>query len=128
MNQTQRTIPFTFRGHTSISGSTQTTLDLAGNIGNYRFTGTGIVTTSGNLVLSGDAYLTGRQGSLHLKFDTGSLTQVGRRQRQSVPLVVMEATGKYAPFTGATGMGTAWSIPANPRRLSTFSGYMNNPS
>jgi hypothetical protein len=127
MKQIQRTIPFTFRGHTSISGSTQTIPDLAGKIGNVRFKGTGSVTIGGTQVLGGDAYLTSRQGSLHLQFGSSSITQVGRRQRQQVPFTIVGATGLYSPYVGTTGMGTAWSVPANPKQLSTFSGFINNP-
>jgi hypothetical protein len=125
MSRIQRTIPFNFRGHTSTSGATLTIPDLAGTIGNVRFTGYGSATTSGIQVVGGDAYLTSKQGGLHLKFETGSFTQVARRQRQSVPFVIVEATGKYSSYVGATGMGTTWSVPANPKRISTFSGVLD---
>jgi hypothetical protein len=117
-------IPVSFRGHTSTSGSTQTTPDLTGRIGHDRFTGSGSATVSGAAVLGGDVYLSNSQGNLHLKLDPGSFTQVGRRQRQEVPFVVVQATGKYASFIGATGVGTAWNVPANPKRTSTYSGFV----
>jgi hypothetical protein len=117
-------IPVSFRGHTSTSGSTQTTPDLTGRIGHDRFTGYGSATVSGAAVLGGDVYLSNRKGSLHLKLDSVSFTQVGRSQRPEVPFVVVEATGKYASFAGATGIGTAWNVPANPERTSTFSGFV----
>jgi hypothetical protein len=101
--------------------------DLVGKIGNVGFKGAGSVTTVGTKVLSGDAYLTSRQGSLHLQFGSGSFTLVGHRQRQQVPLTIVEATGQYSPYLGTTGMETAWSVPTNPKQLSIFSGYINNP-
>jgi len=127
MKQIQRTIPFTFRGHTSRSGSMLTIPDLAGKIGNVRFQGNGSLATAGTQVLGGDAYLTSRQGSIHFQFGTGSFTQVGRRQRELVPLTIVGATGLYSPYIGTTGMGTSWNVPANPKQFSTFSGFINNP-
>jgi hypothetical protein len=97
-------------------------------MGPGQFTGSGSETIAGKQVLGGDAYLTNSQGSLHLQFDSGAFTRVGRRQRQGVPFVVVEATGKYGSFTGATGVGTTWNVPASPNRASTFSGYINNRS
>jgi hypothetical protein len=128
MKAIQRTIPFTFRGHTSTNGSMRTIPDLAGKIGNVRFNGTGSVTTAGTRVLGGDAYLTSGQGSIHLQFGSGSVTGVGRRQRQRVPITIVGATGLYAPYIGTTGMETAWNVPTNPKQLSSFSGYINNPA
>jgi hypothetical protein len=124
----QRTIPFTFHGHASASGSTVSIPDLAGKIGNTRFSGSGSATVGGNSVMSGDAFLTSKQGSLHLQFGSGFFTKVGRRQRQEVPFAIVGATGLYSPYIGTTGLGTTWTIPANPRRLSTLSGFINNPT
>jgi hypothetical protein len=128
VKQIQRTIPFSFSGHTTISGSTQSIPDLAGRIGSVRFAGSGSATISGTLVVGGDAFLTSRQGNLHLHFGTGTFTQVGRRQRQEVPITVMEATGKLSAYTGLTGTGNSWNVPANPKRLSSFSGFFNPPT
>ncbi len=125
-NQGVREIPVSFHGHTSTNGSTQTTSDLVGTIGRQRFTGYGSATVSGTTVLGGDVYLSNGQGSLHLKLGSGVFTRVRRDARQEVPFVVVEATGSYASFTGTTGMGSTWKVPANPNRPSTFSGYINN--
>jgi hypothetical protein len=121
-------IPINLHGHISFNGATQMTSDLAGRVGNNRFTGHGSVTVSGTAVVNGDVYLSNNRGSLHLKLDSGSFTQVGRRQRQAVPFTVVEATGKYAAFNGATGLGTSWSVPANTNQTSIFAGYVNNLS
>jgi hypothetical protein len=127
MKQIQRTIPFTFRGHTSRNGSMLTIPDLAGKIGNVRFNGNGSLAAAGTQVLGGDAYVTGKQGSIHLQFGTGTFTKVGGRKRELVPLTVVGATGLYSPYVGTTGMGTAWNVPTNPKQLSSFSGFINNP-
>lgn len=121
------TTPFNFHGHAFTSGSTESIPDLAGTIGNKRFTGSGSATTAGTLVEGGNAHLTSPQGSLDLQFGSGTFTQVGRRQRQQVPVTIVKATGAYASFTGATGMGTTWNVPASSKQLSTFSGFINTP-
>jgi hypothetical protein len=82
---------------------------------------------AGTQVLGGDAFVTSRQGSIHLQFGTGTFTRVGRSKRELVPLTVVGATGLYSPYVGTTGMGTAWNVPTNPKQLSTFSGFINNP-
>jgi hypothetical protein len=126
--QLQRAVPFSFNGHTTVSGSTQTIPDLVGRIGNVRFTGSGSATISGTLVVGGDAFLTSRQGNIDLEFGTGTFTQVGRRMRQEVPVTVVAATGKFFSYVGLTGTGNSWNIPANPKRLSTFSGSFTPPT
>jgi hypothetical protein len=122
---TQHKIRATFKGHTSINGSTEVTPDLTGRIGNDRFTGYGSGTTSNNIVQSGDVFLSNSQGSLHLQLGTASVIRVRKRLRQKVPVVVLESTGKYAQLTGMTGLLTTWNVPASPNRTSTFSGFLD---
>ncbi len=119
------TIPATFKGHTTINGSTETTPDLTGRIGRDRFSGYGSATLSGTIVQVGDAYLSNSQGTIHFTLETASVTQVRRRTRQSVPIVITEATGKYASYIGATGLLKTWNVPARPNATSTFSGYFS---
>ena len=121
----QHRIRATFKGHTSINGSTGVTPDLTGRIGNNRFTGSLSATASNDIVQSGDVYLSNSQGSLHLQLGTASVIGVGKRSKQRVPLVVVGATGRYAQLTGMTGMVTTWNVPANPNRASTFSGFFD---
>ena len=125
MSQTQDQIPATFRGHTSINGSTEETSDLTGRIGHDRFTGSGSATISGTIVQGGDAYLSNSRGSIQFSLGAASVTKVGRRTRQAVPIVVTEATGKYAQFSGTTGLLTTWNVPARANATATFSGFLN---
>ena len=125
VSRTAGTIPATFKGHTSINGLTETTPDLTGRIGRDRFTGYGSGTVSGTIVQNGDVYLSNSQGSIQLSLGTASVTQVGRRSRQEVPVVVTGSTGKYASYTGTTGLLTTWNVPARPNAIATFSGYFN---
>jgi hypothetical protein len=125
MRLTHGKIPAVFKGHVSVNGSAQVTLDLAGRIGKDQFAGNGSGTTSGTIVQSGDVYLSNSQGSLHLKLDTASVTRVRKRLRQIVPVVIAKSTGKYAQWTGRTGLLTTWKVPARPNAVSSFSGFLN---
>jgi hypothetical protein len=81
--------------------------------------------TSAKICQGGDVYLSNSQGTLHLKLGAGSITGVGKHSKQEVPILVQQATGKYARLNGTTGLLTTWNIPANPNRLSNFSGYLS---
>jgi hypothetical protein len=122
-NQAQHRITATFTGHASIDGSTQVIPDLTGKIGPALFTGNGSATVSGNTLQSGDAFLSNSQGSVHLQLGTA----VGKHPRQKVPIVVAEATGAYAQFTGLSGVLTKWNVPARAGAISRFSGYLSMP-
>jgi hypothetical protein len=124
MSHTQAGIPATFSGRTSINGSTVVISGLTGRIGNDRFSGHGSGPTSGNIFQGGDIVLSNSHGTVHLKLSAATVTQVGKRSRQEVPLTVVESTGKYAKYTGATGFVTTWNIPARPNATSTFSGFL----
>jgi hypothetical protein len=117
-------LPAVFKGHTSINGSTQVTTGLTGRIGRDHFTGSGSGTTAGNVVQSGTVYLANSQGTIELELSTASVVGAGRRMRQEVPVVVVAATGKYAPFVHTTGVLTTWNVPARSGATSTFSGYL----
>ncbi len=118
-------ISATFKGHTTTDGSTETTPDLTGRIGTDRFTGSGSSTTSGKIVQGGEADLSNSQGTIQFRLESASVSQVAHRTRQAVPIVVTEATGKYAPYVGSTGELTTWNVPARSGATSTFSGYIN---
>ncbi len=126
-SQPQRQVPASFRGHVSITGSTVTTTNLTGAIGRDRFTGYGTGTTSGTIFEGGDVYLSNKQGSIHLRLSPATVTQVGKRMRQSVAVVALDATGKYAQYTGSTGELTTWNIPGRPSATSSFSGVFTIP-
>jgi hypothetical protein len=125
MGRPAGSISATFKGHTTIEGTTQTTPDLTGRIGTDQFTGSGTGTTSGKIVQSGDVSLSNSLGTIQLSLETASVTRAGRRTRQAVPIVVTQATGKYAQYTGSTGMLTTWNVPTNPNATSTFAGFLN---
>jgi hypothetical protein len=125
MSRSPGSIPATFRGHTLINGTTQTIPDLTGRIGKDRFTGNGSATVSGIIVESGDANLNNSQGSIHFILEAASVTQHGRKTKQTVPILIVGATGKYASLTGKTGLLNAWRVPPNPSKASLFGGYLN---
>ena len=127
--QAQRQGPASFRGHVSVSGSTVTTTNLTGTIGRDRFTGSGTGTQSGIIFQGGDVYLSNKQGTIHLRLSPASVTQVGvrKRIRQTVAVVALDATGKYAPFIGSPGKLTTWNVPAKPNATARFSGTFTLP-
>jgi hypothetical protein len=126
-SQPQRQVPASFSGHTSVSGSTVTTTNLTGTIGRDHFTGSGTGTTSGTIFQGGDVYLSNKQGTIHLKLSPATVTQVGKRIRQTVAVVALDATGKYAPFIGSPGSLTTWNVPARPNATASFSGVFTIP-
>jgi hypothetical protein len=125
-SQPQRQVPASFRGHASVSGSTVTTTNLKGTIGRDHFTGSGTGTTSGTIFEGGYVYLSNSKGIVTLHLFPATVTQVGKRTRQSVAVVAVESSGKYAPYAGnTTGTLTTWNIPARPNATATFSGVFN---
>jgi len=118
-------VPVSFRGHVSASGSTVTTTNLTGTIGRDHFTGSGTGTTSGTIFQGGYVYLSNSKGSVTLQLSPATVTQVGKRTRQSVAIVAVRSTGKYAQYAGNTGTLTTWNIPARPNATATFSGVFN---
>ena len=126
-SQAQRQVPASFRGHVSVSGSTVTTTNLTGTIGRDRFTGSGTGTMSGTIFQGGDVYLSNKQGTIHLRLSPATVTQVGKRIRQTVAVVALDATGKYAPYTGSPGTLTTWNVPARPNATASFSGVFTIP-
>jgi hypothetical protein len=122
LSNTHSSIAATFTGHTSINGSSVETPDLSGRIGRDRFAGNASGTAAGATFEGGDVLLTNSKGSIQLELGAATVTKVAGRTRQEVPMVILASTGKYAQFTGATGMLTNWSISARPKGLSSFSG------
>ena len=120
-----RQVPVSFRGHVSVSGSTVTITKLTGTIGRDHFTGSGTGTTSGTVFQGGYVYLNNSKGSVTLQLSPATVTQVGKRTRQSVAVVAVESSGKYAPYTGNTGTLTTWNIPAGRNATATFSGVFS---
>ena len=118
-------VPVSFRGHVSVSGLTVTTTNLTGTIGRDHFTGSGTGTTSGTSFEGGYVYLSNSKGSVTLQLSPATVTQVGKRTRQSVAFVAVESSGKYAPYVGNTGTLTTWNVPARPNATATFSGVFN---
>jgi len=128
-SQAQRQVPASFKGQVSVSGTTVTTTNLTGTIGRDHFTGSGTGTTSGIIFQGGDVYLSNKQGTIHLKLGPATVTQVGvhKRIRQTVAVVALDATGKYAPFIGSPGQLTTWNVPTRPNATASFSGVFTIP-
>ena len=124
MSRARDQIPASFKGHASINGTTEVTPDLTGRIGRERLAGSGTATLSGTVVEGGEAELSNSQGSIQFSLGSASVTHVGKRTRQEVPIVVSGATGAFAPYVGTTGVLTTWNVPANPNATSTCSGYL----
>ena len=120
----QRSIPATFQGRTSISGSTLTTTNLTGKIGNDRFTGYGTGTMVGNLFQSGNVYLSNSQGSVQLSL-TAIEVQVRKTMRREVATTVVAASGKYASFVNDPGVITTWHVSNKPNAPAHFAGTIN---
>jgi len=125
MSQTQRQVSVSFKGHTFVNGSTVTITGLTGTFGRDRLSGSGTGTTSGPIFQGGDVYLSNKQGTIHLTLFPATVTQVGKRTRQTVAVVALDATGKYAPYTGSPGDLTTWNVPARPNASASFSGFFN---
>ena len=126
-SQPQRQVPASFRGHVSMNGSTVTTTNLTGMIGRDHFTGSGTGTMSGTIFQGGDVYLSNKQGTIHLQLSPATVTQVGKRTRQTVAVVALDATGKYAPFIGSPGELRTWNIPTKANATASFSGIFTIP-
>jgi hypothetical protein len=120
----QRSVPASFHGRTSISGSTLTTTNLRGNIGNDRFTGYGTGTMAGKYFQNGDVYLNNSQGTVQLSL-TAIQVKVRRKMRREVATMVVAASGKYAEFVNDTGMITTWHVAKRPNAPAHFAGTLN---
>ena len=125
MHASSGQIRATFKGHTSINGSTESTPDLTGKIGPDRFTGYGSGTTSNNIVQSGEVFLSNSQGSIQLQLGTASVSHIRKKIRQKVPILIQQSTGKYAQWSGLSGVLTTWNTPSRPKAISTFSGFLS---
>jgi hypothetical protein len=125
--QAQRQVPASFRGHVSESGSTVTTTNLTGTIGRDHFKGSATGTTSGTIFQGGYVYLSNSKGSVTLKLFPATVTQVGKRIKQTVAAVALDCTGKYAQYTGSPGELTTWNVPARPNATASFSGVFTIP-
>ena len=117
----QRSIPASFHGRTSISGSTLATTNLTGKIGTDRFTGYGTGTMVGKLFQSGNVYLSNSHGSIQLALSAIQV-KVRKTMRREVATMVVAATGKYAPFVNGTGLITTWHVTNKPNAPAHFSG------
>lgn len=121
-------VPVFFKGLVFMSGSTVTTTNLTGTIGNDHFTGSGTGTISGKTTGTisrktfegGDVYLNNGNGSVTLRLSP----QAGKSARQTIAFVALNATGKYAQYAypGNTGTLTIWNIPARSNATATFRG------
>jgi hypothetical protein len=120
----QSTIPASFHGITSISGSTLTTSSLTGKIGTDQFTGSGTGTIVGNLFQSGNVYLSNSQGSVQFSL-VAIQVKVRRTMRREVATMVVAASGKYAPYLNHTGLITTWHVVNRPNAPAHFSGALN---
>jgi hypothetical protein len=116
----QRSVPASFKGRVSISGSTLTTTNLKGHIGPDLFTGYGTGTEVGKQFQGGDVYLSNSQGSIHLGLSPTYSVRVGKLSTRTFAITVVDATGKYTPFLTSTGTITKWNVPARTNALATF--------
>jgi hypothetical protein len=121
---TQKPIAASFKGRASINGSTLTISSLTGRIRNDRFTGFGSGTIGGNVFQAGNVTLSNRHGTVQLMLETGQFVKIGKSTRQVIPIVVMAASGKYAPFANHTGVILKWNIPATPNAPARFAGLI----
>ena len=71
----------------------------------------------------GNVYLSNSKGTIQLG-PRPRLCRQGRKALKagSLGLVVVGATGKYAPYVGLTGLLTTWNIPAKPSGPRPFGG------
>ncbi len=120
----QRSMPASFQGRTSISGSTLTTTNLTGKIGNDRFTGYGTGTMVGTFFQSGNVYLSNSHGSVQLSLSAIQV-KVRKSLRREVATMVVAASGKYAPFVSDTGVITTWHVSNKPNARANFAGTLN---
>ena len=125
MSPAQRRVPVSFTGQVSQTASAFTIKHLRGSIGTNRFVGSASGTLSAGIVQGGDVYLSNSFGTVHLTLGPASLTQVGKRLRQSVPVVAVNSTGRYAQFVGDTGTLTSWSAPGKRNANISFGGTFN---
>jgi hypothetical protein len=116
----QRSIPASFKGQVSISGSTLTTTNLHGHIGTDRLTGYGTGTQVGNQFQGGQVFLSNSQGGIELGLSPTYVTRVGRAKTRTFAITVENATGKYAAFATSTGTITKWNVPDRPNATATF--------
>jgi hypothetical protein len=120
----QRNIPASFQGRTTITGSTLTISSLTGRIRSDRFTGYGSATIGGNVFYSGNVFLSNRRGSVQLELETGQTVQIGKSSREVIPVVVVAASGKYALYVNHLGAITTWNVPTKPNAPARFSGFL----
>jgi hypothetical protein len=126
MRQIHRSIPASFRGQTQIINGTElVTSNLRGTIGRDHFTGTSTGTLAGTQFQGGNVYLSNGTGNVQLQLGPAIVVRVGKSSRQEVPLVVVAASGKYAPFEGTTGLLTKWNTPARANATARISGFLN---
>ncbi len=117
----ERSIPASFVGHVSISGSTLTTTNLRGHIGKYQLTGYGTGAVAGKQFEGGDVYLGNSQGNIQLGLSPTYQVRAGRSLTRTFAISVVDATGAYAPFATSTGTITRWNVPAKPNATARFS-------
>jgi hypothetical protein len=117
----QRSIPATFKGQVSISGTTLTTTNLHGRIGTDRLTGYGTGTQVGNQFEGGQVFLSNSQGSIQLGLSPTAVVRIGKAKTRTFAITIENATGKYAAFATSTGRITKWNVPNRPNATATFS-------
>jgi hypothetical protein len=114
-------IPASFKGHVQIiNGTNLEVTGLRGKIAGNRMTGYGNGTVAGEQFEGGNVYLSNGAGTVELGLGASFVVKVRRSSRQEVQVVVLNATGKYAPFVGITGTMTTWNI--KPTGTANFSG------
>jgi hypothetical protein len=117
----ERSIPASFTGRVSVSGSTLTTTNLKGHVGNYRLTGYGTGTVAGKQFEGGNVYLSNSQGNIQLALSPTYQVRAGKSLTRPFAITVVDATGAYAPFVTSTGTITRWNVPAKPNAIARFS-------
>jgi hypothetical protein len=116
-------IPASFKGHVQIlDGTNLVVTNLRGKIAGSPMTGYGTGMVAGKQFESGNVYLSNSAGTVQLGLGSSFVVTVKRSSRTEVPVVILDATGQYAPYIGITGTMTKWNIPARPRGTANFSG------
>jgi hypothetical protein len=116
-------IPASFKAHVQIvDGTNLVVTGLRGKIGTDRMTGSGTGTVAGKQFVGGNVYLSNSLGTVQLGLGSAFVVKVRNASRKEVPVVVLSASGKYAPYLGITGLLTKWNVPARPNASASFSG------
>ncbi len=125
VNQVPTSLKASFKGKVQVNGSTIITKNLSGTIGPDRFTGSGTGTESGTHFLGGTVNLKNNKGTVTFALAPGVFTGSGKSQKQTVNLVAVAGTGKYASFVGLSGTLSSWSVPDKTNAPASIKGTLH---